>query len=97
MTIKEGYQAPPSYGGNIAAWNPTGKPITEVWLYWGGGVCDTTTQLVIGPSGSAVTVTDGPYPACDASNVGRGLVLTVSRPVDATAIKVTLLIPPPTQ
>ncbi|HTS15522.1 MAG TPA: hypothetical protein VMH24_07625 [Candidatus Sulfotelmatobacter sp.] len=98
MTRAQGYQVPPSYGdSDIAAWNPTGKPSTEVWLFWGGVICDTTTQLVIGLDVTGVMVTDGPYPACDTSNDGRGLILTFSRPVDAAAIRATLVIPPPTQ
>ena len=97
MSTEDGYQVPRSYGGKIAAWNPTGKPSTEVWLFWGGVICDTTTELVIGPGVTAMKVTDGPYPACDASNNGRGLVLIFSRTVDAASINVSLVLPPPTQ
>jgi len=92
LVLPAGTQIPASYGDlNIVAWNPGGRPATEVWLYWGGVTCDVTSGLVIGPGATSMTVTDGPRPACDASNDGRGLVLTFRQAVDANSIVVTLV------
>ena len=98
LILQPGSYVPSSYGdSNIAAWNPTGKPSTVVWLYWGGVICDTTTGLVIGSGATAIVVTEGPYQACDASNDGRGLVLTFAAAVDAAQIAATFMPSQPTQ
>lgn len=91
-------QIPASYGEHlIAAWNPGGKPSPEVWLYWGGVICDTTTEMVVGRGPTAITVTEGPRPACDASNDGRGVVLTFASAVDASQVAVTFVPAKPIQ
>ena len=58
-------------------------------MYWGGVICDTASLLVIGPQAASVTVYEGPVRLCDASNEGRGVIFTFSKPVDARAIKTT--------
>jgi len=95
--LPAGMVIPPSYGiQGIAAWNTTGRVTTDVWLYWGGAICDTTSQLVIGPGATTMTVTEGPRPACDASNDGRGLVLTFTKPIGAASIATTFVAAQPT-
>lgn len=97
-TLQPDQQVPARYGDDdIAAWNPGGKPSAEVWLYWGGVVCDTTTAIVIDPGARAITVTEGPRPACDLANVGRGLVLTFATAVDAGRILATFTPAKPTR
>ena len=98
LSLQPGEQVPPSYGDrDVAAWNPGGKPGPELRLYWGGVICDTTTNLVVGPGPAAAAVTEGPRPACDAANVGRGVVLTFATAVDAGRIAATFTPAPPTQ
>ncbi|HXX59991.1 MAG TPA: hypothetical protein VEI48_01725 [Candidatus Sulfotelmatobacter sp.] len=98
LVLPAGTRIPAEYGtSDITAWNPGGQPSPEVWLYWGGVICDVTSTLSIGQGAASMTVTEGPYPACDAANVGRGLALTFSAPVDAATTTVSLVPTAPTQ
>ncbi len=86
----------PDGGGNpsdVSAFNPGGNPTTEVRLVWVGWICDVTERLEIAPGAASMTVFEGPWehPGCDAVGVGRGLVLTFARPIDASAVAVKLI------
>jgi hypothetical protein len=92
--VPAGTTIPPAYGTkDIAAWNPSGQPSAEVLVYWGGVICDTASLLVIGPQAASLTVYEGPVRLCDASNDGRGVILTFSSPVDASGMTTTFVTP----
>lgn len=72
---------------NIFAFNPTGKSSSdEVRLVWVGTICDLTAELQIAPNVTSMAVTEGPRGSCDAMGVGRGVVLSFARQVDAASI-----------
>jgi len=90
----EAEQAPPDPmlpTKNIFAFNPTSESASdEVRLVWVGSICDLTAELQIGPDVASMTVTEGPRGSCDAMGVGRGVVLSFARHVDAASIALAL-------
>lgn len=60
----------------------------DLVLAWTGTVCDVTATLTVAPG--RLVVTPVPRQGCDASAVGRGIVLTFAEPTDPNAITVEL-------
>jgi hypothetical protein len=63
---------------------------TVLRLVWDGSPCDTVHRLTIDPSATEFTI-DRPFCYGDAMLAVRSLVLTFSRPVDATALTTALI------
>lgn len=55
-------------------------------LGWAGGVCDSRVTVTI-ETLESIRIDGGPQPDCDAMGVGREIILTFARPVDATLIE----------
>ena len=62
-----------------------------VRLTWEGSLCDGRVVVTIDPAGTSIVVDSGPRPACDASAMGRELILTFRTRVDPTKVRVDYL------
>ncbi len=58
-------------------------------LQWMGSVCDSSMTVTIGESVGRIDIFGGERPGCDAMGIGRELVLTFSKDIDAAATQVT--------
>ena len=75
---------------DIFAFNPSTEPADEVRLVWIGTICDRSAELRIAPQVAAISIAEGPHPACDLVALGRGVVLMFGQPVDASSILLEL-------
>ncbi len=80
---------PAAEGASVEAFDATNDTPTTLRLRWLGSPCDTVHRLTIGPTLTVLTL-DRPHCGGDAIGVDRTLLLTFSRPVDATSLNTAL-------
>ena len=80
---------PAAEGASVDAFDATNDTPTTLRLAWLGSPCDTVHRLTIDPTLTVLTL-DRPLCGGDSIGVDRTLLLTFSRPVDATSLNTSL-------
>jgi hypothetical protein len=80
---------PAAEGASVDAFDATNDTATTLRLTWLGSPCDTVHRLTIDPTLTVLTL-DRPLCHGDSIGVDRTLLLTFSRPVDATSLNTSL-------
>jgi hypothetical protein len=64
---------------------------TTLWVSWTAGNCPDAHVLTIDATAQSISITQPPFCGGDTIGVGRQLVLSFSRPIDAAAVTATLV------
>ena len=74
--------------GDVTVQNVDGSTL---WISWTAGNCPDAHVLTIDATASSISISQPPFCGGDTIGVGRQLVLSFSRPIDAAGVTATLV------